>query len=77
MTCSRPAPCPDRDLHERGSLLELTWDAREPLVLAGGRQLGFLEDGDTVVLRATAPGTDGGRISLGQVAGTVLPALGS
>ena len=44
---------------------------------AGGRELGFLEDGDTVVLRATAPSTDGGRISLGQVAGTVLPALGS
>jgi fumarylacetoacetase len=65
------------DLHERGSLLELTWDGREPLVLDGGRELGFLQDGDTVVLRATAPATDGGRISLGQVAGTVLPALGS
>jgi fumarylacetoacetase len=65
------------DLHERGSLLELTWDGREPLVLAGGRELGFLQDGDTVVLRATAPGTDGGRLSLGEVAGTVLPALGS
>jgi fumarylacetoacetase len=65
------------DLHERGSLLELTWDGREPLVLSDGRELGYLEDGDTVVLRATAPGTDGGRISLGQVAGTVLPALGS
>jgi fumarylacetoacetase len=65
------------DLHERGSLLELTWDGREPLVLPGGRELGFLADGDTVVLRATAPGTDGGRLTLGPVAGTVLPALGS
>jgi fumarylacetoacetase len=65
------------DLHERGSLLELTWDGREPLVLDGGRELGFLADGDTVVLRASAPATDGGRISLGEVAGIVLPALSS
>jgi fumarylacetoacetase len=35
----------------------------------------FLEDGDTVVLRATAPGTDGSRITLGEVAGTILPAV--
>ena len=65
------------DLHERGSLLELTWDGREPLVLEGGRELGFLADGDRVVLRATADATDGGRLSLGMVAGTVLPAVGS
>jgi fumarylacetoacetase len=65
------------DLHERGSLLELSWDGREPLVLDGGRELGFLADGDRVVLRATADATDGGRLSLGMVAGTVLPAVGS
>jgi fumarylacetoacetase len=56
--------------HQRGSLLELSWGGQEPL--AGGRT--FLEDGDTVVLRATAPGSGGGRIALGEVTGTVQPA---
>ena len=61
---------------ERGSFLELSWGGREPLVLSGGRSVTFLEDGDTVVLRAYAPGADGTRIGLGEVAGTVLPAVG-
>ncbi len=34
----------------------------------------FLEDGDVVTLTATAPGTAGGRISLGEVTGRVEPA---
>jgi fumarylacetoacetase len=62
--------------HERGSLLELSWDGTAPLELAGGRRLGFLEDGDTVVLRASAPAVGGGTLALGEVAGTVRPALG-
>ncbi|NUS49639.1 MAG: fumarylacetoacetase [Nocardioidaceae bacterium] len=55
---------------QRGSFLELSWGGREPF--GDGRT--FLEDGDTVTLRATAPGTSGGRIALGEVTGTVLPA---
>jgi len=55
---------------QRGSFLELSWGGKEPF--AGGRT--FLEDGDEVVLRYTAPGTGGGRIALGEVAGTILPA---
>jgi fumarylacetoacetase len=55
---------------QRGSLLELSWGGQEPL--PGGRT--FLEDGDTVTLRYTAPGTGGGRIALGEVTGTVVPA---
>jgi fumarylacetoacetase len=62
---------PQRD--QRGSLLELSWGGTEPFT-AGGRERTFLEDGDTVVLRATAPGHAGGRIALGEVTGTVLPA---
>ena len=58
---------------QRGSFLELSWGGREPFT-AGGRDRAFLEDGDTVTLRATAPGTLGGRIALGEVTGTVLPA---
>ena len=34
----------------------------------------FLEDGDEVVLRYTAPGTGGGRITLGEVRGRIEPA---
>jgi fumarylacetoacetase len=58
---------------QRGSFLELSWGGAEPFT-AGGRGHTFLEDGDTVTLRATAPGTGGGRIALGEVTGTILPA---
>jgi fumarylacetoacetase len=58
---------------QRGSFLELSWGGSEPFV-AGGRERTFLEDGDTVTLRATAPGALGGRIALGEVTGRILPA---
>ncbi len=58
----------------RGSFLELTWNGTEPVTLDDGSERTFLEDGDTVVLRATAPGTDGSLIGLGEVSGTILPA---
>jgi len=54
----------------RGSFLELSWGGKEPF--ADGRT--FLEDGDEVVLRYSAPGTAGGRITLGEVAGRIDPA---
>jgi fumarylacetoacetase len=63
---------PERD--QRGSLLELSWNGTEPLTLADGTTRAFLEDGDVVTISATAPGTGGGRISLGEVTGQVLPA---
>jgi fumarylacetoacetase len=62
---------PDRD--QRGSFLELSWGGKEPFTV-GGREHTFLEDGDTVTLRATAPGGLGGRIALGEVNGTIVPA---
>jgi fumarylacetoacetase len=58
---------------ERGSFLELSWGGKEPFLAAGTAHT-FLEDGDTVTIRATAPGARGGRIALGEVSGTVLPA---
>jgi fumarylacetoacetase len=58
---------------QRGSFLELSWGGSEPFT-AGGSEHTFLTDGDTVTLRATAPGTAGGRIGLGEVTGTVQPA---
>ena len=53
---------------QRGSLLELSWGGQEPF--GDGRT--FLEDGDEVTLRATAPGSLGGRIALGEVVGQVV-----
>jgi fumarylacetoacetase len=51
----------------RGSFLELSWGGKEPV--AGGHT--FLEDGDEVTLRYAAPGTGGGRITLGEVTGRI------
>jgi fumarylacetoacetase len=58
----------------RGSLLELSWNGAEPIALADGSTRSFLEDGDTVVLRAWAHGPGGATIGLGEVAGTIVPA---
>ncbi|MFC7487900.1 fumarylacetoacetase [Knoellia sp. CPCC 206453] len=59
---------------ERGSFLELSWGGQNPVTLDDGSTRTFLEDGDTVVLRATAPGPDGTTISLGECVGTIRPA---
>ena len=60
----------------RGSLMELTWNGQEPLTLDDGSTRTFLEDGDTVTMTGWAPGPDGSRIGLGEVVGTINPALG-
>ncbi|MFD4574934.1 fumarylacetoacetase [Streptomyces sp. NPDC058417] len=57
--------------HQRGSLLELTWNGRDPLELPDGKRT-YLEDGDVVTLSAWAPGPDGVRVGLGEVSGRVL-----
>jgi fumarylacetoacetase len=61
---------------QRGSFLELSWGGREPFT-AAGQERAFLEDGDEVVLRYTAPGAGSGRIALGEVRGRVLPTPGT
>jgi fumarylacetoacetase len=58
----------------RGSLLELTWNATEPVTLDDGTTRGFLEDGDTVTMTAWAPGPDGTRVGIAEVTGTIRPA---
>ncbi len=60
--------------NQRGSLIELSWAGQEPLALPDGSTRTFLEDGDEVVIGATAPGPDGTVVGLGEVAGRVLPA---
>ncbi|MEO7070436.1 MAG: fumarylacetoacetase [Nostocoides sp.] len=59
----------------RGSFLELAWNGSEPFTLADGSTRSFLQDGDTVTMRAWAPGRDGARIGLGECVGTIRPAL--
>lgn len=56
-----------------GCLLERSWNGTEALQLEGGRTRMYLQDGDTVALRAHCQG-DGYRIGFGECTGTVLPA---
>jgi fumarylacetoacetase len=62
---------PEKD--QRGAFIELTWGGREPITV-NGEERTFLQDGDEVVISATAPGPDGSRIGFGEVAGRILPA---
>ncbi|OLM16278.1 Fumarylacetoacetase [Pseudonocardia sp. Ae707_Ps1] len=58
-----------------GSLLELSWNGRDPVMLPGGTPRSWLSDGDEVVVTATAPAADGSRFSLGEVRGRIRPAV--
>jgi fumarylacetoacetase len=57
-----------------GSLLELTQGGKQPLTLPGGETRVFLQDGDTLILKAFAERAGARRIGLGSCQGTVLPA---
>ncbi|MBX6384819.1 MAG: fumarylacetoacetase [Microbispora sp.] len=59
---------------QRGAFIELTWGGAEPVEINGEKRT-FLEDGDEVVITATAPGADGRRIGFGEVRGRILPAV--
>ena len=54
-----------------GSLLELSWGGRDPIMLADGSTRTFLQDGDEVVISATAAD---GRVTLGEVTGRIVSA---
>src|SRR5438270_8571787 len=61
------------DKHQRGSLLEISWNGTEPIELPGGIKRTFLEDGDCLVMRGWCQG-DGYRVGFGEVEGTILAA---
>jgi fumarylacetoacetase len=63
-------PQPD----QYGSLIELARAGRQPLTLPDGSTRGWLEDGDEVVITATATGPDGARIGFGDAHGQIMPA---
>jgi len=61
------------DKHERGSLLEISWNGSEPIELPCGEKRTFLEDGDSLTMRGWCQG-DGFRVGFGEVEGTIVPA---
>jgi fumarylacetoacetase len=61
------------DKHERGSLLEISWNGTEPVELASSIARTFLEDGDSLVMRGWCQG-DAYRVGFGEVEGTILAA---
>ena len=67
-TLSGPHP------EQAGCLLELTAGGKQPLTLDNGETRTFLEDGDTVILRAHCEGPGRRRIGFGECAGTVAAA---
>lgn len=56
-----------------GSLLELTWNGGRPLAMPDGTTRTFLEDGDTVIMRAYAENR-GVRIGFGTCSGKIFSA---
>lgn len=56
-----------------GSMLELTWGGKNPLTLNDGTERKFINDNDTVAIRAYAE-KDGKRVGFGEVKTTILPA---
>ncbi|MFN9278747.1 MAG: fumarylacetoacetase [Betaproteobacteria bacterium] len=67
-TLSGPGPA------QAGSLLELSGGGKSPLTLPGGETRTFLQDGDTLTLRAWGEKPGVRRIGLGACSGTVQPA---
>lgn len=67
-TLSGPAP------EQAGSLLELSQGGKQAITLPNGEQRNFLQDGDTLVLRAYCEQEGCARIGFGEVSGTVMPA---
>ncbi|MFM8929704.1 MAG: fumarylacetoacetase [Betaproteobacteria bacterium] len=59
---------------EAGALIDLTTGGSRPLSLPGGEQRTFLEDGDTVALRAWCEKPGAARVGFGACEGQVLPA---
>ena len=57
-----------------GSFLELSQGGKRPVTLGNGETRTFLEDGDSVILRASCARPGHRRIGFGECRGTVLPA---
>ena len=67
---TQSGPTPDQG----GSMLELSAGGKQPLVLANGETRAFLQDGDSVLLRAHGERAGFRTIGFGECEGRVLPA---
>ncbi len=68
-TQSGPTPA------EAGSLLELSAGGSQPIPIGNGESRTFLEDGDSIILRAWCERPGAARIGFGSAQGRVLPAV--
>ncbi len=57
-----------------GSMLELSWRGQNPIVLNDGSERKFIQDNDTVIMRAHCK-NEKVRIGFGECIGTILPAI--
>ncbi len=55
-----------------GSMLELTWRGQNPIQLNNGEERKFINDNDTVTMKAWAE-KDGIRVGFGEVSGKIIP----
>ena len=70
-TGTQSGPLPE----QAGSILELTRGGKETIALPGGEKRTFIEDGDTLILKAHCEKAGFARVGFGECAGTVLPAV--
>jgi len=56
-----------------GSLLELSWNGKNPVAVGDGMTRTFIEDGDEIIMTGWSEG-NGYRIGFGAVRGVILPA---
>lgn len=57
-----------------GSMLELTWGGKNPLMLNDGSERKFINDGDTVIIKGYCQNNDV-RIGFGECSSKLLPAI--
>ncbi|NHN24381.1 fumarylacetoacetase [Flavobacterium jejuense] len=57
-----------------GSMLELTWGGKNPIILSDGSERKFINDNDTVIIRGYCQ-NDEIRIGFGECASKLLPAI--
>jgi fumarylacetoacetase len=62
------------DTGSYGSMLEISWQGTKPVQMPDGSERKFIQDHDTVIMRAKAE-KNGVRIGFGEVRSKVLPAL--
>ncbi len=56
-----------------GSMLEISWQGKNPVTMADGTERKFIQDNDTVIMRGHCE-KDGLRIGFGEVRAKILPA---